>query len=102
MIKIFFLGNVILESREPMELKTYIKTIQSKELKFPCTLCEHESSRRNGLKRHILAKHTNVRLKCETCDRTFIEPAGLRRHKIKEHPGLNTELGLQEYKEKGN
>lgn len=99
--KHIFLGKVILESREPMELETYIKAIQSKELKFPCTLCEHTSSRRNGLKRHILAKHTNVRVRCEKCDRTFIEPAGLRRHQIKEHPELETKFGPQEEKEKG-
>ena len=50
------------------------------KVKYTCSICEYEATKRSSLKVHIQAVHLGVRHDCPECDTKFTMKSNLKKH----------------------
>ena len=53
--------------------------------KFICKLCKSEFKRKEGLKRHYIAKHLDMKYNCRMCHSRYTEKCRLKEHYREQH-----------------
>ena len=72
------------EAKAKYYLKIHVRNFHQGEKNFPCSFCNHKSSRKCDLQRHIEHKHESPK-KCTTCNKNYSTQKGLLEHKQRLH-----------------
>ncbi len=68
-------------------LNAHVMTIHDRSHLFTCDQCDYKAVCKDGVQKHILAKHEKVELMCDKCDKKYPYVTQLKRHKKSVHEG---------------
>merc|ERR1712150_372661 len=84
--------NISIKAETPTDIKSKLEGI-----KYPCSQCDYQGSRKEKLQRHIQTKHEGVKYSCNKCDFQFATQRSLQRHIETKHEGIKYPCDQCEY-----